>query len=626
MLRIRLATSALVGLLSISYAAPGFADDESATENAIEGVAAAIDVGRTAMQKAADEKDAERAAENYEEMAKLEELEAESLQPTLIGDSEAWDPELLAPFRGDLEAMHADLGYVTELHQLAGTAPAGSKLLEIEAVRERFESTEVLGLTRHDHPSVRAYLDFFDGRGKPILARWMARMNKYSPMIMETLEKEGLPRDLIYVAMIESGFSPWARSSAGAVGIWQFIRGTGRDMGLRIDAYVDERRDPIKATRAAARYLEYLHEKFGSWPLALAGYNGGPGLVAKTINKYNSNNYWFISRHKGMYDQTRRYVPKVIAAGIVCKNADIFDLDILEAEPEWSFDVVEIPPRTRLSVVAEAIGTDVDTIEDLNPELLRAVVPPGDGKYALRIPEGSTSEFVKNFDEIDVAGKGDYIHYTVRFGESVEMVGEKLEVAPRVIRAANGLEQGERPPSGDELVIPKEAMGKWSPRKKSASKKVVLLPSKKFNHPELKRYFYNVNDGDTLETIGRGLQVKPADIVLWNDLDPKAHLDEDMYLQIFLPADRKVESLALAAEDEVNPIVVGSNEYKSWMRKKSRGSSSGRRWHRVRPGESLWLIARKYKVTVEKLRRWNRSIRGSNTLQPGQKILVYPGR
>ena len=622
----KLVVSAVSTLTVLAMSVSALAQETSATEEAVEAVDTALDVGRTAMQKAADARDAARDAENYEEMAKLEELEEKSLQPTLIDASESWDPELLAPFRGDLEALHADLGYVTELHQLAGTAPAGSKLLEIEAVRERFEGTEVLGLTKHDHPSVRAYLDFFDGRGKPILAKWMARMNKYAPMISETLEAEGLPSDLIYVAMIESGFSPWARSSAGAVGMWQFIRGTGRDMGLRIDAYVDERRDPIKATLAAARYLEYLHDKFGSWPLALAGYNGGPGLVAKTINKYNSNNYWFISRHKGMYDQTRRYVPKVVAAGIVCKNADIFDLDILEAEPEWSFDIVQIPPRTRLSVVAEAADTDVDTLEDLNPELLRGVVPPGEEKYPLRIPEGATSTFVKNFDEVEVAGKGQYTHYKVRFGESVDMIAEKLEVAPRVIRAANGLDQDERPPFGEELVIPQEAIGEWRPRKKSSGKKVVLLPSKKFNHPDLKRYFYNVNKGDTLESIGRGLQVKPADIVLWNDLDPEAHLDDDMYLQIFLPADRDVESVALAAEEQVNPIVVGSNEYKAWMRKKSRGSSRGRRWHRVRPGESLWLIARKYKVTVEKLRRWNRSIRGSNTLQPGQKILVYPGR
>jgi membrane-bound lytic murein transglycosylase D len=624
--RLNTPTAAALVLVVACLSADAYAQDASATDNALEQVGAAIDVGRTAMQKAADRQDAARGPENYEEMAKLEALEEKTLQPTLIGEEDAWDPELLAPFRGELEALHADLGYVTELHQLAGTAPAGSNLIEIDAVRERFERTQVLGLTRHNNPSVRAYLDFFDGRGKPILAKWMARMNKYAPMITETLEKEGLPEDLIYVAMIESGFSPWARSSAGAVGMWQFIRGTGRDMGLRIDAYVDERRDPVKATRAAARYLQYLHDKFGSWPLALAGYNGGPGLVAKTINKYNSNNYWFISRHKGMYDQTRRYVPKVVAAGIVCKNADIFDLDILEAEQPWAFDIVEVPPRTRLSVAARAAGTDVDALEDLNPELLRAVVPPGDEKYPLRIPEGATPKFVKNFDNIEVAGKGDYIHYKVRFGESVRMIGEKLEVAPRVIRAANGLDQGERPPFGEELVIPKEAMGEWTPRKKTSGKKVVLLPSKKFNHPDLKRYFYNVNDGDTLESIGRGLQVKPADIVLWNDLDPEAHLDEDMYIQIFLPADRNVESLALAAEDQVNPIVVGSNEYKSWMRKKSRGSSRGRRWHRVRPGESLWLIARKYKVTVEKLKRWNRSIRRSNTLQPGQKILVYPGR
>jgi membrane-bound lytic murein transglycosylase D len=532
----------------------------------------------------------------------------------------------LAPFRGTLSSLHQDLGYVAELHQLTGMPPAGSKLLDVPAVRKRFENTEVLGLKQHNQATVRAYLDFFDGRGKPILAGWMKRQARFAPLIQKTLRDEGLPEDLIYVAMIESGFSPWARSPAAAVGLWQFIPSTGRWMGLRIDAYVDERRDPVKATRAAARYLTYLHEKFGSWPLALAGYNGGPGLVAKTIDKYNSNDYWFICRQKGMYSETRRYVPKVIAAALVAKNADIFDLDLIDEHAPLEFDLVDVPARTRLGLVAEAVGSDVDTIEALNPELRRGHTPPGDHNYELRIPRGTTQQFVANFDKVTTEQGAEHVTYQVRFGESVRMVGERMEVAPRIIRAANGLEQGELPQLGTELLIPKKALGTWKPRKKKSSKKVVLLPSKKFDHPTRERYFYRVNDGDTLEAIARGLQIKPADIVMWNTIDPNAHLKEGLYLQIFLPADRDVDSLALAAESQVTPLVMGSNAHKSWLRKKSRSSTSGRRWHRVRSGESLWLIARKYKVTVKKIKRWNPKVRRRNTLQPGQKILVYPGR
>lgn len=568
----------------------------------------------------------EEGTKDYEEVTKLEELEEETLGAVLVGQSTKYDSQLLAPFRGTLSSLHEDLGYVAELHQLSGMPPAGAKLLDVDAVRKRFENTQVLGLTQHNQPTVRAYLDFFDGRGKPILAGWIERMARYAPLIKKTLREEGLPEDLVYVAMIESGFSPWARSPANAVGLWQFIRSTGRYMDLRIDAYVDERRDPVKATRAAARYLTYLHDKFGSWPLALAGYNGGPGLVARTIRKHNSNNYWFICRQKGMYSETRRYVPKVIAAALVAKNADIFDLDILDEHEAWDFDVVEVDPRTRLSLVAQAVGADVDTLEDLNPELLRNYTPPGKTKYQLRIPAGTTKKFVENFDKVKTEEGAEHVTYRVRFGESVRMIGERMEVAPRVIRAANGLDQDELPQFGQEIVIPKKALGTWKPRKRRRSKKVILLPSKKFDHPNKARFFYQVNDGDTLDAMARGLGVKPADIIMWNDLDPTAHLKEGLYLQIFLPKDRKVDSLALAAGEEVKPIVIGSNEHKAYKRKKSRGSGRGRRWHRVRSGESLWLIARKYKVTVKKLKRWNRRLRRSNTLQPGQKILVYPGR
>ena len=570
----------------------------------------------------------QKGAKDYEEVAELEELEEQTLEAVLVSRDadKKYDSQILAPYRGTMSALHGDLGYVAELHQLSGVAPSGSKLLDVPAVKKRFENTEVLGLKQHNQAAVRAYIDFFDGRGKPILAGWMKRMSRFAPIIKKTLREEGLPEDLIYVAMIESGFSPWARSSANAVGLWQFIRSTGRYMGLRIDAYVDERRDPVKATRAAADYLNYLHDKFGSWPLALAAYNGGPGLVAKTIAKYNSNNYWFISRRKGLYRQTRRYVPKVIAAGLVAKNADIFDLDILDEHDAFEFDVVEVPPRTRLSLVAQAVGTDVDTLEELNPELRRDYTPPGTQKYRLRIPAKSTDKFVANFDKVRTEKGAEHVTYQVRFGETVRMVGERMEVAPRVIRAANGLDHDELPQFGAELVIPKSALGSWKPRKRRKSKKVIVLPSKKFDHPSKKRYFYRVNDGDTLDALARGLSVKPADLVMWNNLDPDAHLKSGLYLQIFLPAERKVDSLALNAEAEVKPLVLGSNAYRAWKRKKSRGSGRGRRWHRVRSGESLWLIARKYKVTVKKLKRWNRRLRRSNTLQPGQKILVYPGR
>ncbi len=623
-----LATGLLVGLTVVSGAARAQQNadqDDSpaavAQQSVYDAASAAFDASADAAQSAG--LGAKEGAEDYKEVAEMAQLEEENLDAVLAGRNPNWDAEILAPFRGTLSELHEDLGYVAQLHQLAAMPPTGSKLLDVPAVKKRFQSTKVLGLVRHNQPAVRAYLDFFDGHGKPILARWLERMGRFAPLILKTLHQEGLPHDLVYVAMIESGFSPWARSPAGAVGLWQFIRSTARGLGLRVDAYVDERRDPVKATRAAAKYLTYLHDQFGSWPLALAAYNGGPGLVAKTIREYNSNDYWFICRQKGMYDETRRYVAKVIAAGLVAKNADIFGLDVVEEKSKFDFDVVEVPPRTRLSLIAEAIGSDVDSLEKLNPELVRDYTPPGKKKYRLRIPAGTTKKFVAKFDKVRAEEGAEHTTYRVRFGETVRMIGERLHVPPRVIRAANGLDQGELPRFDSELVIPKKALGTWRPSKKRHSKKVILLPSKKFKNPTKKRYFYRVNEGDTLKALGRGLGVNPADIVLWNNLDANAHLKEGLYLQIFLPRSRKVDSVALSAASQVKPIVIGSNEYKAWLRKRSRGSGRGRFWHRVRSGESLWLIAHRYKTTVRKLKRWNRRLRHHTLLHPGQKILIY---
>lgn len=568
----------------------------------------------------------ETGAKDYQELEDLEELEEEAMQALIIGRDGGFDPELLAPFRGSLSQVHAELGYLAGVDRIAKSAPTGSALLDNPDVQKRLDDTSVLGLAKYDQSRVRAYLDFFDGRGKRTLAGWITRMGRFSPLILDALREADLPEDLIYVAMIESGFSPWARSPAAAVGLWQFIRSTGRYMGLRIDAYVDERRDPLRSTEAAAKYLKYLYDKFGSWPLALAAYNGGPGLVANTIDKYNSTDYWYICRQKGMYSETRRYVAKVIAAALVTKNADIFGLDMLAPDDAFSFDLVEVPPRTRLSLVAQATGSDVKTIKELNPALLTAQTPPGKDFYTLRIPAGSTDKFVQGFDKIQLAEGIEHITYQVKFGESLGMIGEKLKVPPRVLKAVNGLNGSDFPPIGMELIVPKNALDTWNPRKGKKAKKTILLPAETKDMKGKDRYFYRVQSGDTLQSVARGIGLNPADIVLWNHLDQDAKLQSGLYLQIFLADSQHAESVALAAEAEVEPIVLGSKEHAAWKKKQNRSVGAGRRWHTVRSGESLWTIARRYKVTVQKLKSWNAALRRSQLLQPGQRILVYPGR
>jgi membrane-bound lytic murein transglycosylase D len=563
----------------------------------------------------------EDARKAYEDVAEMRNLEVEQLRPVIVGETPGWTTELLAPRSGTLAALQLDAGIVPELHR-GKKVPVGAELLGIPAVRKRFESTSVLGLTEHNQPSVRAYLDFFDGRGKPILARWIKRMGRYEPMIREKLRTAGLPEDLIYVAMIESGFSPRATSPASAVGVWQFIPTTGSEMGLRIDQWVDERRDPLKATDAAIKYLTYLHDKFGSWPLALAAYNGGPGLVANTIDRYNTNNYWFIQRRNGMYDETRRYVPKVLGAGLVTKNADIFGLDWVERDDAFDWEVVKLPPRTRLALVADACGVELDVIKELNPHYLRLQTPPGDEPYEVRIPAAKLERFTRTFDELGEREGLEHEEIVVRFGEDVGALAERVGVPPRVLRVANGLKKGERLRYGAIALVPKKAMGTWSPRKRG-KKKTIVVPAKRVDVADKQQVFYEIKQGDTLRALGAGFGVNPADIVLWNNLDPMAKLADGMIIQLYVEPDFDLTTTALMTREMVTAVAMGSTEHKRLKRKKR---SRGRFYHRVRSGESLWLIARKYRVTVKDLKRWNRKLRRSNILQPGQKIVVYRRR
>jgi len=551
--------------------------------------------------------------EDYEDVAELKKLEEEELSPVMSGVTREATPELWAPYRGTLQAMRQDLGGVPELYTLPSTTPTGAGLIELDSVRERFEATMVLGQkVPYTHPKIRAFLDFFDGRGKRTLVKWFSRMAKYEPMIRQTLREEGLPEDLIFVSMIESGFSPYARSPAKAVGLWQFIEVTGADMGLRIDRYVDERRDPVKSTRAAARYLKHLYEKYDSWELALAAYNGGAGRVSSEMRRLNTNSYWALVRHQGMHEEARRYVSKILTVALIHKNADLFGLSGLVTKKPMAYDVVEVEKQTRLDRVARAIGCRVDDIMDLNPELMRAMTPPQKKPYTLRLPSGKAKTYVEKVDKIEI--DEEVVTHTVAFGENVDLIAKKYAAAPRVIRAANGLGSRERLTYGSVLVIPGEAMGKWTPADKE--KPFVLVPKTPVVPPETTRYFYQTNPGDSLQIIGQAFGLNPADIALWNELDLKANLGRRLTLQLYLPRDAP-NTLALRAPSDFQVIVAGSDDYKKKMSRASK-----RKVHRVRPGESLWLIARKHKTTVKKLKQLNRSLRRNQTLQPGTVIVI----
>jgi membrane-bound lytic murein transglycosylase D len=238
---------------------------------------------------------------------------------------------------------------------------------------------------------VETWIAFLQGRNREKTELWLQRSGRYAPMIRQELRQRGMPEDLVYLAFIESGFSPSAYSRAKAAGIWQFIAETGRRYGLEVSSYVDERRDPLKATVAALEYLKRLHDQFGNWYLAAAAYNSGENRIARILRERredargNEELFWRIAPH--LPQETRDYVPLMLAAGHIGKEPEKYGFVNLDYHVPLTFETVEVPGGTRLSTVARAIKVDADDVEELNPHLVRKMTPPG-RLTAVRIPAG----------------------------------------------------------------------------------------------------------------------------------------------------------------------------------------------------------------------------------------------
>ncbi|MFV1980381.1 MAG: transglycosylase SLT domain-containing protein, partial [Rhodothermia bacterium] len=286
---------------------------------------------------------------------------------------------------------------------------------------------------------------------------WRARAETYFPMIEKILEEEGAPEELKYLALIESGLVPHARSWARAAGMWQFISATGRMYGLGVTRWADERMDPEKSTRAAARHLLDLYELFNQdWLLAMAGYNCSPARVKRAIRRVRratGKEPTFFDIYRYLPRETRAYVPMFMAATIVMSHPDKFDLKDVEAGPRYEFDVVPVQHMVSLQTIADWIGSDLATLEALNPEIRRGFVPPTEKPYMLRIPIRTSSRFSAAYEPWAAENpKVDLVH-TVKSGESITKVSRMYGVSVSEIRTANGLSSNKIHP-GQDLQIP----------------------------------------------------------------------------------------------------------------------------------------------------------------------------
>ncbi|GEM_PF-800191 len=519
------------------------------------------------------------------------------------------------------------------------------------------------GLDCADQPAVQEYLAIFSHAASGTMKTWLKRLERWRPVLEKVLKEEKVPTDLLYLAMIESGFKTRVKSPASAAGMWQFMAGTGVEMGLKIDEYVDERFDPIKAAHAAAKYLKKQFARYNAWPLAMAAYNGGPGTVNVAIDRYNTTDYFKLVQYGAMYDETRRYVPRILAAAIIGRNPEAFGFEGLKPEPPFTFDLVDVPGNTKLNQLAEAAGCPVETLKDLNPELLKDVTPPG-ADYALRIPQGRHAQFVDRFDQVKKKYANASETITLRFGETLEILGEEIGVPARVLRNLNGLGAKQAAAYGTELTVPNGSKRSKANTDEDA-RPVALIAPETFDFHDRTRVFYETQKGDTLREIADAFGVMPNQIALWNECDIWAKLRPHMFLQIFVTASADLQNVRYFAEDEVQPVIRGSEEHLALLEakrsknaknaraaakssSKSSSKSSGSKAkspesktqtsdkehserkshssekyiiHTVKKGDSLSKIAQKYDVSLSSLLKLN-GLDEKSAIRKGQQLKI----
>ncbi|HKY64099.1 MAG TPA: LysM peptidoglycan-binding domain-containing protein [bacterium] len=287
-----------------------------------------------------------------------------------------------------------------------------------------------------DNRYVQKWIDYFTGRGRGHFARYLARSGRFIPYMHSVLKKYGVPSDIVYLSMIESGFNTRAASWASAVGPWQFIKSTGAMYGLNVDYYVDERRDIEKSTHAAAQHLKDLYDEFGHWYLAFAAYNAGAGKVRNAINRHGTN-FWDMVEGNYLRQETKDYVPKIIAAAMISKNPSRYGFREVEYQVPIDYEKVKMSSATDLEVAAECAGVDPDLIRLLNSELLQDMTPPHIQGYALKIPRGTRDRFMRKYASLSPSQRMRAIEYVVRGGDSLGEIADRFGVSEAQIAKAN---------------------------------------------------------------------------------------------------------------------------------------------------------------------------------------------
>ncbi|MGC1912189.1 MAG: LysM peptidoglycan-binding domain-containing protein [Candidatus Acidiferrales bacterium] len=459
------------------------------------------------------------------------------------------------------------------------TLPAGDPRLATKAENELIHVPHDLPLTVND--SVLQYLSYFStARGRATVEHGLERAGRYDAMIRRVLHEEGVPEDLIYLAQAESAFQPAAVSRAGARGLWQFMPFRGEEYDLDRNYWVDERSDPEKATRAAARHMRDLYDMFGDWYLVMAAYNSGPLNVIRAVERTGYADFWDLQRLHALPKQTQNYVPIIIALALVGKDPALYGVQVQPEKPA-PFDSVALAHSIDLHLVADASGADLDDLRDLNPELLRGTTP-NDPNFELKLPPGAAAKFKDNIAQVPEDKWTSWRLHTVEDGESLGDVARHYRVSLAALDSANHLDAHAAVPAGFLLNIP-------------------TAP------PAVRLVHYRVQRGDTLEGIADRFDVTVAQLRRWNHLGGN-RAPRGSHLRIYAGGSEPgaARHVAPASSETSKPVALAGADPVH---------------HRVQRGETLYSIAHAYKITVETIRQSNPFL-SERPLEAGDLLVI----
>jgi peptidoglycan lytic transglycosylase D len=521
------------------------------------------------------------------------------------------DPRLEAEFDKVVDGVHSlemvalkeGDGFTEQMAQPAPideandvTFPVDPKIKALAAAEIK-ETHSDLPLVLNDE--VASYINYYSSsRGHGVLERALTRAGRYRDMISRVLKEEGVPQDLIYLAEAESGFVPVALSRAGARGMWQFIASRGVAYGLRHDWWVDDRQDPEKSTRAAAKHLKDLYTQFGDWYLAMAAYNSGPGTVQAAVQRTGYADFWELYRRRVLPQETKNYVPIILAVTIMAKNPAQYGLENIQPDAPALSDTVRINYPVDLRLVAECVDSSVSNLQELNPSLLRMTTPKT-GDFDLHLPAGTKDKFTAAIAEIPSDMRVWWRYHKVTDGDTMASLARQYHTTAKAITEVNNLGAADELPRDAKLIIPITPGQLKEGADVAYSKSVVR---------------YKVRQGDTVLSVADEWGVAPEMVRKWNKLR-----GNDLRRGRILFIHRPVTDTAR---------VSGGSTKRSSSRKSSSGKGlqasnkapAKRVTHTVKKGETLSSIASRYNTSVTALRRDNS--RAAAHLKPGDVLVI----